>query len=99
MRGGVFALHLPGRQRPAAKRLGPVRPPAPVRVECHHLELRPLLVNGDQPDAALARDVQLEPRDAALRVLLEVREQAFDERVTRGEEVDGLVFDRILAIE
>ena len=51
------------------------------------------------PAAGLAREIDLEPRDAPVRILLEVREQAFDERMARGEEVDALVFDRVLAIE
>ena len=43
--------------------------------------------------------VQLEARDAPFRILLEVGEQPFDERVAGREEVDGLVLDRVLAIE
>ena len=85
-----------GRRENAAD---PLRPRDAIRVERDDLERRTVPVDGHQPGAGLARDLELEPRDATVQVLLEVGEKAFDKRMARGEEVDALVFDRVLAIE
>ena len=44
-------------------------------------------------------NAHLEPRDASLPILLEMRQESFDERMPRCEEIDALVLDRVLAIE
>lgn len=82
-----------------SERPRPVRPQTPSTVECDDLELRPVFVDQDHPPAGFARDLEFQTRDASFRIFLEVHQQAFDERVPGCEEIDRLVFNRVLAIE
>ena len=44
-------------------------------------------------------DIDGKPGDTSARAVLEMSEYAFNERMAGREEVDGLVFDRLLTIE
>ena len=58
MRADLAGLHRPRAGRASAKRVGPTRPRVPVRVESYDLDPRTISDDGNQPDAALAADVQ-----------------------------------------
>ena len=55
-------------------------------IERADVELRAVLVDGHEPSTGFTGNLDLQPRDSTLRIVFEIHQQSFDQRVPRREE-------------
>jgi hypothetical protein len=81
--GDIDRLHSGRAHRADAERIRPFRPRSSVAIEGADDELRAVLIDDSDPPTGFARDPDLQSRNPALWIVLEVGQPAFDQRVSR----------------